>query len=195
MLNCLNGIWRLDEGSLRWRCRDGNKTAARASGTIALGRHGVGRSFQTPRVFGGLTLRDNLEVLPGGTRVPPARMDAAVADWELGPWASHSVGLLPHGIRRAVEFARLDLSGASVLLLDEPAAGLTDEELARFVLAVRRWRDEGRCVVLVEHNHELINAVCDRTMVLAAGKVLGVGDLEELRRGEHIREIIGDRLD
>ena len=75
------------------------------------------------------------------------------------------------------------------------AAGLTDEELARFVLAVRRWRDEGRCVVLVEHNHELINAVCDRTMVLAAGKVLGVGDLEELRRGEHIREIIGDRLD
>ena len=73
--------------------------------------------------------------------------------------------------------------------------GIPDEELARFVLAVRRWRDEGRCVVLVEHNHELINAVCDRTMVLAAGKVLGVGDLEELRRGEHIREIIGDRLD
>jgi ABC-type branched-subunit amino acid transport system ATPase component len=50
-------------------------------------------------------------------------------------------------------------------------------------------------VVLVEHNHELINAVCDRTMVLAAGKVLGVGGLEELRRDEHIREIIGDRLD
>jgi branched-chain amino acid transport system permease protein len=195
LLNCLNGIWRLDEGSLRWRCRDGSKTAARASGTIALGRHGVGRSFQTPRVFGGLTLRDNLEVLPGGIRVPPDRMDAAVADWELGPWASQSVEFLPHGIRRAVEFARLDLSGASVLLLDEPAAGLSDEELARFVLAVRRWRDEGRCVVLVEHNHELVNAVCDRTMVLAAGKVLGVGDLEELRRGEHIREIIGDRLD
>jgi ABC-type uncharacterized transport system ATPase subunit len=60
---------------------------------------------------------------------------------------------------------------------------------------VERWKRQGRCLILVEHNHQFVKAVCETTIVMASGSVLGIGDLEELRRDEEIRAVIGDRLD
>jgi branched-chain amino acid transport system permease protein len=197
LLNCLNGIWRADHGEAVWVDRSGRRVPSRLLTTSALARRRVGRGFQVPRVFEGLTLRDNLRVGLDGHHVHARELliETALDHWRLRQWADRPVTVLPHGARRWLELARLDLSRATFMLLDEPAAGLTDDEVRFLQNAVDRWRGEGRCVVLVEHNHRFVANVCDRTLVMASGAVVAVGDLEELRREERVRAVIGDRLD
>jgi branched-chain amino acid transport system permease protein len=197
LLNCLNGIWRPDAGAVRWVRRDGTTEKRNHVSTVGLARRGVGRSFQTPRTFEGLTLRDNLLVAADrtATGADPADVDRIIDRWNLNRWRDERTEVLPHGIKRWIELGRLDLANDNILLLDEPAAGLSEEEIEHLAQTICRWRDEGRCVVLVEHNHKLVREVCDRTVVMAGGQIVAVGELEEMRKRDDVRLVIGDRLD
>ncbi|MEV6900301.1 ATP-binding cassette domain-containing protein [Amycolatopsis sp. NPDC051372] len=193
LLNCLNGIWQPESGIVGLRWSDGVGRHLRWGRVHRLARHGLGRSFQVPRLAAGLSVRDNVGLACDGwgRRADPARLEEVMQRWNLTEWLGRPVSVLPHGVRRWVELARLELGGCRVLLLDEPAAGLTDDEVESLVEALRRWRAEGRAVVLVEHNHELVERIADRTVVMVGGRVVGIGDLAEMRDRGDLRDVIG----
>jgi branched-chain amino acid transport system permease protein len=193
LLNCLNGIWQPDSGTVGLQWADGARRGLRWGRVHRLARHGLGRSFQVPRLAAGLSVRDNVGLARDGWRgrVNPARLEDVMKRWALTEWLGRPAAVVPHGVRRWAELARLELGGCRVLLLDEPAAGLTDDEVEFLAGALRRWRADGCAVVLVEHNHELVERIADRTVVLVGGKVIGIGDLAELRARGDLRDVIG----
>ncbi|WP_318307739.1 branched-chain amino acid ABC transporter ATP-binding protein/permease [Amycolatopsis solani] len=193
LLNCLNGIWAPETGRIGLRWSDGADRDVRWGRVHRLARHGLGRSFQVPRLAAGLSVRDNVGLACDGwgRRADPGRLEAVLERWALTAWLDRPVAVLPHGVRRWVELARLELGGCRVLLLDEPAAGLTDEEVEFLAGALRRWRADGCAVVLVEHDHDLVERIADRTVVMVGGRIVGVGDLAELRARGDLHDVIG----
>jgi len=141
---------------------------------------GVARTFQAARLFGDLTVRENVEVasLAAGRSSHAARIQAE----ELLEWvgcihcAKERASELPYGRERLVGIARALATSPTFLLLDEPAAGLDEQEgreLAAFIQRVPT--DQGCGVLLIEHNVELVLGVCRRVQVLDEGRTIALG--------------------
>jgi sulfate-transporting ATPase len=158
-------------------------------------RNGLGRTFQNLELFEAMTVRDNLRaaserrdalayltdlVRPGRSPLSPETL-ALVQEFALEDDLDRRPGDLPYGRRRLVGIARAVAMRPSVLLLDEPAAGLDDaetEELGRLI--VRLANEWGLAVLLVEHDVSLVLSVCDRVAVLDQGKQLASGTPSEI---------------
>ncbi len=163
-------------------------------------RMGIARTFQTPRIVGEASVLDN--VMLGGA--PAARAGFLACAWRLpaarreetalrerAMLALRVVGLeslatvradrLQHSELRFIEIARALLLRPAFLLLDEPAAGLSADEIHRLGTLIRAVRDCGTGVLLVEHHADLIFEVCDRVTVLNLGKILAAGTPAEIR--------------
>lgn len=172
LLNVLSGFSRVDEGVVRVAGVVTNEMAAHR-----IARLGVGRTFQTPRILAGLSVWENLEIgidaRSGATgRAIP---DASIAELR-GALINRSIETVPHGQRRLLEVMRIVLKEADILLLDEPAAGLSPDERKSFSELLRDLRDHlGKTIVLVEHDLDLVWSVADRITVLEAGKVVASG--------------------
>jgi ABC-type branched-subunit amino acid transport system ATPase component/branched-subunit amino acid ABC-type transport system permease component len=159
-------------------------------------RRGIARSFQALELFNDLSVRENLAVAcdsrsalryaadvvnPGAITLSPTA-DAAIGQVELESFLDERPEVLPFGKRRLVAIARALAAGPSVLLLDEPAAGLDDREASELATLVRSLsREWGMAVLLVEHNLDLVMQVSDKIMVLASGRELVSGLPEEIR--------------
>lgn len=163
-------------------------------------RLGMARSFQMLRLFGSLTVEDNLVlashirmsagVIGSALNRESARSEEAAArtrarellSWfELEEFASRSVTALSIGQQRMVEIARGLMSEPSMLVLDEPAAGLSPPNVDRLILLVRRLRDEfGISILLVEHVMRVVRELCDQVVVLDAGRKIAEGTPEQV---------------
>ncbi|GAA1853946.1 branched-chain amino acid ABC transporter ATP-binding protein/permease [Pseudonocardia ailaonensis] len=193
LLNCLSGYVQPTSGEVVVST-DGQERGLGRLSVHGRARAGLGRAFQTPRAFHGLSLLQNIAVARRGTAVPAAvGLDDVVRQYPL-PAEDSAVDRLSHGQRRWVELGRLEFMQCSVLLLDEPAAGLSDEEQEALVANLVRLRATGTAIVLVEHNLELISRICDRVVVMSEGRVVGQGTGPELAADPEIVSIIGDRL-
>jgi ABC-type branched-subunit amino acid transport system ATPase component len=119
------------------------------------------------------------------SRRAAARTDAVVAtalrETRLTAVADVDPAELTVGEQRLLQVARAVATGATVLLLDEPAAGMTADERARLRHVLRRLAGNGTAVLLVEHDMRLINAVADQVTVLDAGQVIATGSAAEVR--------------
>jgi branched-chain amino acid transport system ATP-binding protein len=162
-------------------------------------RRGVARSFQITSLFETLTSREHVELalqgltsqgfrfwrsekLLGRNR---ARVEELLAQVGLLPLADKPVGLLAYGQKRALELSLVLALGPSVMLLDEPTAGMGIEDVDRTIELVRRIA-AGRTVVLVDHNMHVVGSLADRVTVLQQGKVLAEGDYDEVRNDERV---------
>ncbi|MGH3032823.1 MAG: ABC transporter ATP-binding protein, partial [Gaiellaceae bacterium] len=150
-------------------------------------RAGLARTFQQGHVFRGLTVRENVEVSALGVGARPRearrRSDGLLGMLGLAKRAEQQAAILPHGDERLLGVARALASEPRFLLLDEPAAGLHEAEVAEFAAVVRRVRDEHETgVLLIDHNIALIMDVCDRIQVLDQGRTLAEGTPAEVRR-------------
>ena len=166
---------------------------------VEIARMGVGRKFQTPTVFDSLTVYENMELaLPGRrgvwrnllTKESPPQRDAILA-------LLHRVRLtdalhtpakyLSHGQRQWLEISMLMLSDPKLLLVDEPAAGLTDSETeltAELLLELK-----GRhTVIVIEHDMDFVRRLASRVTVLNEGKVLAEGTMDEVQSNPQVRE-------
>nr|BFE61895.1 branched-chain amino acid ABC transporter permease/ATP-binding protein [Dactylosporangium thailandense] len=157
---------------------------------------GISRSFQSLELFETMTVRENLLaasdrrdwlafltnlVAPGRERYSPAAL-AAIREFHLEDDLERKPDELPYGRRRLLAIARSVATGASVLLLDEPAAGLDDTETAELGHLIRRLATELRmAVLLVEHNVSVVLDVSDQVSVLNFGKVIATGTPAEIR--------------
>ena len=159
-------------------------------------KRGVTRSFQSLELFDDLTVLDNLRVAAddgNGLRyfrdlvwpTPPPLPDAALAaidEFGLGDVLDQKPGDLPYAQRRTIAIARAVAASPSVLLLDEPAAGLDDWATSELATLIRRLADEwGIGVLLVEHDVGMVMRTCDRVVALEFGKVIGRGTPDEIR--------------
>ena len=191
LLNILSGFSRLSAGQVSLRGVDITRQSAHC-----IARLGVGRTFQKPRIFGAMSLWENvligLDAAPAigrgglaGSGPPPVSVAALRATME-----ERSVERVPHGQRRLVEVTRVALMGADILLLDEPAAGLSPAEREQFKTLLLRMRDElGKTIVLVEHDLDLVWGIADTITVLEAGRIVAHGSTQEIAGNPSVRKL------
>jgi branched-chain amino acid transport system ATP-binding protein len=173
MVNCLSGILRPTAGLVAQHGREITRTSAarRAKG-------GLVRTYQNLRLFSDLTVAENVEVgLFAGVALSAAhrreRLRQTLESHDLIDVARSRAGELPYGTQKRVEIARALISRPAVLLLDEPAAGLGQDEAERLSAALSLARKEHRCsIILIDHNVPFVAALADRMVLLAGGKIV-----------------------
>jgi ABC-type branched-subunit amino acid transport system ATPase component len=184
--NVLSGFVRPTAGAVR---AFGDDILAMADFKRA--RWGVRRTFQTEQAIADLSVYDNVLLVhehSGGSRA--TRQDevmSAVTFVGLEREAHQPVGGLGAAQRRLVEVARAVVGAPRLALLDEPGAGLPDEETSHLGELIRRIPQEtGALVILVDHDMSLVSACCDTTAVLDFGRLIATGPTAEVLRNEHV---------
>ena len=158
----------------------------------AFRRHGVARTFQGGRLFRNLSVQDNLEVTAVGlglSRRAAAEEAQRVLHWmDLSHLADRLAGVLPYTDERRVGIARAIVGRPAFLLLDEPAAGMSEHEAADLSAIIARIAQELGCgILLIEHNVRLVLSICSHIVVLDTGEVIEHGDPDRIRQSERVR--------
>lgn len=177
LVNVLSGFVRPTAGRLAVGERD-----VTGWPTYRIARLGVGRTFQHTRLFGRLTALENVEVgaIRAGKhmsgRERRRRAHATLEEVRVNEFADRTTSELSFGIRRKVEIARALAAEPRFLLLDEPAAGVPEDEragLASMITRVAAERDLG--VLVIDHDLSFVTAICEQIVVLDAGSVIARG--------------------
>jgi ABC-type branched-subunit amino acid transport system ATPase component len=154
-------------------------------------RRGLTRTFQSMELFQDLTVRQNLMVAaentPGTEHSAIEMVDSAISSMHLEDVAEFLPGALPLGRQKLVAVGRALASGARVLLLDEPAAGLDSDESLEFAKHLRGAIQSGVSVLLIDHDLELVMRACDRIFVLSFGSIIAEGSPEEINANPTVR--------
>jgi ABC-type branched-subunit amino acid transport system ATPase component len=189
-----------------------------AAGTIAIWRRGrrsphvvaragISRTFQNIRLFSNMTVLENVLVgldraIPGGTmamlfRTPAnrrgeeearARAVEALQFVGLAEAGNRIAGELPYGDQRRLEIARALATGARLILLDEPAAGMNPTETTELAQLIRSIRDRGVTVLLIEHHMNMVMKISDRVAVLDHGVKIADGTPADVKRNRQVIE-------
>jgi branched-chain amino acid transport system ATP-binding protein len=159
-------------------------------------RAGIGRTFQNLRLFPSLNVRQNIEVAltsAKGWRPDAAKtfdVAALCADFGLGDQLDAQAGNLSYGDQRRVEILRALALLPAVLLLDEPAAGMNDEESMVLAGLIRSIRDRFGCgIIVIDHDLHFIMGLCERIVVMDMGTVIASGSPEEVRQDPKVVEV------
>ncbi len=155
--------------------------------------NGIARTFQTIRLFRDLTVMENAEVAAvgvGATRGDARRRAGeALTEMGLAAYAELLAGTLPYGLERRLEVARALAMQPTFMLLDEPGAGLNEEECNDLLSVLDRVRDHHNLgMLVVEHDMRLIMRLCDRVHVLQSGKTIGEGSPAEVQENPAVIE-------
>ena len=201
MLNCINGIYKPQEGTIAL-----NGEVLRKISPNIIARLGVSRTFQNLALFKRMSVLDNILVgrrlhmnasfLAVAFQTPAARREEAeniarceeIVDFlEIRHIRDTPVGKLPYGLQKKVELGRALATEAELLLLDEPMAGMNVEEkreMCRFILKVN---DElGTTMVLIEHDMGVVMDISDNVVVLDYGKIIADGPPDEVRSNQDV---------
>lgn len=153
--------------------------------------HGLVRTFQEVATFPALTVFENVELgaLGAGMSKRKARKKSSelLNTFGLAEWGEHPASVLPHGQERRLGIARAVATAPRFLLLDEPAAGLDDDESIALADTIAAIRDEhGSGVLLVEHDMRVIFRVCEAIQVLDFGSTMATGSPAEIRTNHEV---------
>ena len=196
MLNCINGVYQPQQGSITFRGKTFKHMNSRQVAEM-----GVGRTFQNLALFKGMSVLDNImtgrnlkmksnifqQAIHFGAaareEVEQRQFVEKIIDFlEIQPYRKTPVGKMPYGLQKRVDLGRALAMDPQVLLLDEPMAGMNVEEkqdMSRFILDVN---DEfGTTIVLIEHDMSVVMDISDRVVVLDYGKKIGDGTPAEVR--------------
>ncbi|HKU97177.1 MAG TPA: ATP-binding cassette domain-containing protein, partial [Vineibacter sp.] len=183
---CLTGQLRPSSGDVSLR---GHSIAGSDSHVIA--RRGVGIKTQVPSVFDGLSVRDNVWLAAARTnpgRLAEQKTDAAIQQVGIGAIAHRIVGQLAHGQRQLVELAMVVAPEPDLILLDEPAAGMTDDEVDRLVDLIKTL-NQRHALVVVEHDMQFIRRVAKTVTVFHQGAILVEGDVADILVDARVRDV------
>ncbi|WP_442808150.1 ABC transporter ATP-binding protein [Trinickia soli] len=206
LFNVIGGALRPDRGTV-WL--DGVDVTRRSPHRLA--RAGLGRSFQTTRVFARLTVLENLRCaawcgvvaaqsahgVPGPlskwalwwrrSRAIEEQAERVLVDLALEPAAHQPAGTLEYGAQRRLDLGVALAGGARVLLLDEPTAGMNRDEAARTIEWMRAVMAD-KTLLVIEHDMDAVFALADRVSVLVQGRIVATGAAAEVAADERVRE-------
>ncbi len=208
LFNSISQVYKPQEGNISWQ---GQSLMGLRPDAVA--NLGIARTFQNIALFGQMTVVDNILTgrhirmnaswLHGMLWLGKAkkeemanreRVEEIIDFLEIQPYRKSPVSLLPYGIQKRVELGRALAMDPSLLLLDEPVAGMNLEEtedMARFILDIRQ--ELGISMILVEHDMGLVMDIADRILVVDFGKPIGAGTPEEVQKNpEVIAAYLGD---
>ena len=188
LVNVISGFQEPTGGTVALNGQPTNGTSPHA-----LRRKGIARTFQAGRLFREMSVLDNIEVAGVGMGLnrKTARAEAQdLADWiGLGKHANTLAGALPYTDERRVGIARALMRSPEFVLLDEPAAGMSDLECDDLMSLVRDVRDKFGCgVLLIEHNMRVVMEVCERIHVLDSGRTIASGKPDDVQKDPAVIE-------
>ncbi len=192
LLDVISGITRPKQGRVLF---DGTRDIT-GENEAAIARAGIRRKFQKPSVFEGLSVRQHIAI--GADVGFRARLDRAALEDRICE-VLETVGLtdqagrfaseLSHGQKQWLEIGMVLASDPKVLMLDEPVAGLTDEETERTAALVRRLNRPDRAIVVVEHDMDFVERIADKVTVLHEGRTLFEGSMDKVRADAGVVEV------
>ena len=201
VFNLLTGVYQPNTGEILL-----NGQNIVGNSCIEINKKGIARTFQNIRLFDKLTVLDNVKAgffqensysfLEGILRLPryfqkEKEMSDRALDllsvFHLEEHAMDLAGNLPYGKQRKLEIARALATNPSLLLLDEPAAGMNPNETEELMDTIRLVRDRfDMTILLIEHDMKLVSGICDRLTVLNFGQVLAEGKTQEVLHDEKV---------
>lgn len=210
VFNIITGIYKVDSGTVRF---DGQDITNKKPKEIVSA--GVSRTFQNIRLFSELRVIENvligehlslkysfLDLLFRTPRYCRSEADAArraieiLESIDLGDCIDSYAGDLPYGSQRRLEIARAIATGARLILLDEPAAGMNPQESEDLMRFIRRLRDQGFTILMIEHDMNIVMNISDRIYVMDYGKVIAGGtSAQVVSNPEVIRAYLGESED
>jgi branched-chain amino acid transport system ATP-binding protein len=195
VFNLITGVYKPTDGHVRWRGRDVTGLAPHRIAEL-----GIRRTFQTIRLFADMTVLENVIAgqhlhirqrwwqgllnTPAQRREEQTLVDKAMAVLErldLAGVAHEEATSLAYGVQRRVELARCLVADPELIILDEPAAGLNENESAELNDTIRTIRDSGVTVILVEHDMSVVMNVADNIVVINFGKKIAEGNPDAIR--------------
>ena len=203
IFNLLTKVYQPTRGTI---LLDGLDTSGKT--TAQINRMGIARTFQNIRLFNNLSVEDNVKIgihnqesysaITGVVRMPGywSREKAAheralelLSLFRMADLADHQAGSLPYGAQRRLEIVRALATNPSLLLLDEPAAGMNPSETAELMENIVKIRDTFQiAVMLIEHDMKLVMSICEGICVLNFGQVIAKGTAEEIQSNPAVIE-------
>ena len=200
VFNLITGIYRPDEGTIQFQEKE---IGGLTTHSIVLG--GIARTFQTIRLFQNLSVLDNVLAgrhcrmksgvlgamlrTPGERREEKAALMAAVQALDfvhLRAEAQNPAKNLSYGNQRLLEIARALASKPRLVILDEPAGGMNEQETTSLISLIRKVRDQGVTVLLIEHDMSLVMRVCEKIVVLEYGSKIAEGTPQEIKSDKEV---------
>jgi branched-chain amino acid transport system ATP-binding protein len=154
-------------------------------------RKGITRTFQITRVFREMTVLENMLSVTGPSIPEPLvreRADELIAFVNLTPLRAEYAGRLSYGQQKLLEFARALMTDPDLILLDEPAAGVNRTLLQRLLEQVHRLQEQGKTLLIVEHDMNVIMNHCERIFVMDHGVKIAEGPPSDIQRDERVIE-------
>ena len=183
LINVISGLIPPSGGQVSFAGQDGGPWPI----AEAVGR-GIVRTFQQTRAFLGLSVRDNLRIATVAAH-DPGSLDELIEACDLERVLERRAGDLPYATLRRLGIALALVLRPKLLLLDEPAVGLTGPEIDRLGHLIRRWNRDGVTVLLVEHNVRFLMALSHRVSVLARGRLLFEGTPAECQASRKVVDV------
>ena len=200
--NCIAGALRPDGGRVRFAGED-----ITGLPSYRVFRRGLTRTFQIPQELGALTVLENLMLVPeeqAGERIQESwlrpwrvaaqeraiaeRAHEVLAEVDLGHEAQNQAGNLSGGQRKLLELGRALMSSPSMILLDEPSAGVNPTLTLRLIERIRALRDRfGITFLVIAHDMDLMMRLCERLIAMADGKVLVAGDPQDVLENAEVQ--------
>ena len=176
--------------------------------TVQVNKAGIARTFQNIRLFSALTVEDNVKIglhnaMKGGMisdilrlprhwkseRIAHERALELLSIFDMQDMAGYQAGSLPYGAQRRLEIVRALATNPSLLLLDEPAAGMNPSETAELMENIRKIRDTFQiAIMLIEHDMNLVMGICEGIAVLNYGKIIAKGTPSEIQNNPQVIE-------
>ncbi|MDX1883280.1 ABC transporter ATP-binding protein [Mycolicibacterium sp. 120270] len=185
LFNLLTGTLKPTAGTITLFDRDITKLPA-----YKIARAGLGRTFQIPALFVNMTVRENLwtSAVQFDWDNAVANADAVLEQLELTRVADDLASSLSGGQQRLLEMGRILMQKPKIALLDEVAAGVHPRLRQIMLDAIRTLRDAGTTFLIIEHDMELAQDICDRIIVMDAGKIVAEGTFDEISHDPHVME-------
>ncbi|WP_183093566.1 ABC transporter ATP-binding protein [Nocardioides stalactiti] len=187
--NVISGLQKPTKGKVRFRGK-----AITSMPVHRRARKGIGRTFQRLEAFGSLSVRENVRVaydihrgFAGIIKPGAADVDALLERVGITAYADERADSIPTGTARLLELARCLACDPHLLLLDEPSSGQDEAESVAFGQLLKDLADEGRGILMVEHDMDLVMSVCDQIHVLDFGSVIASGTPADIRASDRVQ--------